>query len=840
MSFDTTIRLARAALIVWVAAAVPAFSQTREVVLLYDERTDLPGMAMLDAGFVRTLTSEAPEHVEIYREAMDLSRFGSDAYLLLLRDHLRAKYADKKIEVVVAVMDPALSFLLNHGDDIFPGTPIVFCGIDRRNFGGRTLPSHVTGVLLKREFSPTLELVLSLHPDTRRIVLVAGTSEFDTQLVEQAREEFRVFEDRLTFTYLTALSLRELLTELSQLPPRTIVLYSTLFRDGAGEPFVPHEVAERVAAAANVPVYGFVDQYLGRGLVGGRLYGLDAHGKEAARLALQILAGTKPSEIPRVEPTNSVTMFDWRQLQRWDIRESQLPPGSVVRFRQPSMWSQYRLYVIGTVAIVALQAFLIGGLLLQRSRRRRAESELRESEFRFRTMTDTVPVMIWKSGLDRRLSFLNRVWLDFTGATLQEQVGEAWTGRAHPDDFQRCAEVYQGSFDRRENFTVECRLRRRDGAYRWVLCTGVPRFSIGGSFLGYIGSCIDISARKEAEDALRRAFDEIARLQEQLQAENVYLREELEPEINFEKIMGQSAQLKNVLYQVEQVAPTDATVLVLGETGTGKELLARAIHDFSRRKDRPLIKVDCTALPANLIESELFGHEKGAFTGASQKQIGRFELANNGTIFLDEIGELPLQLQPKLLRVLQEGEFERLGSSRSIKVNVRILAATNRNLKEEVRLGRFREDLYYRLDVYAITLPPLRERLQDIPMLVQAFVRECSMKIGKKIDNIPQRTLQALQAYAWPGNVRELRNVIERAVIISSGTTLRVEMPGTAALEVHDGRKLEDVERSHIIKTLEKTNWRIAGHNGAAALLGLQPSTLRSRIVKLGIKKREI
>jgi chemotaxis protein methyltransferase CheR len=322
-----------------------------------------------------------------------------------------------------------------------------------------------------------------------------------------------------------------------------------------------------------------------------------------------------------------------------------------------------------------------------------------------------------------------------------------------------------------------------------------------------------------------------------LQAEKIYQREEHKPEIKLEKDIGQSPQLKYVLYKVEQVAPTDSTVLILGETGTGKEILARAIHERSRRNNRPLIKVDCATLPANLIESELFGHEKGAFTGALQKQIGRFELADGGTIFLDEIGELPLELQPKLLRVLEYGEFERLGSSHSKKVDARVIAATNRNLKEDVRHSRFREDLYYRLDVYAITLPPLRERQQDIPLLVQVFVNEFCMKLGKRIDNIPQRAFRALQQYAWPGNVRELRNVIERAVIISSGATLQVEMPEAENLEVYDGRKLEEVERDHIIKTLEKTNWRIAGDHGAAVLLGLHPNTLRSRMDKLGIKK---
>ncbi len=839
MSHDLTMRYACAALIVSIITALPALPQPQRVLLLYDERTDLPGLSMLDAGFVHTLTSKSSQPIEIYREAMDLSRFGSETYLLLLRDHLAAKYAGKKIDVAVAVMGPALDFLINYGEVVFPGTPIVSCGIDRKELGGRGLPPHATGVLLKREFSPTLALALRLHPETERIVFVAGTSEFDTHLAEQAKVEIHAYTDRLALTDLTALPLPELLTELSRLPPHTIVLYSTLFRDGAGEPFIPHEVAERVSAAANAPVYGFVDQYLGRGIVGGQLYGLGAHGEEAARLALRILAGTKPSELPLVEPGNSVTMFDWRQLRRWNISESRLPPGSIVRFRPPSLWSQYKLHVIVAVVIVALQALMIGGLLVQRSRRRRAESELRKSNERYYKVVESQTELICRYLPDGTLTFVNDAYFRYFQRSEEELVGRSFWPLI-PEESRVAGKQHLAAITPDHPVAViEHPVIAANGETRWQQWTDRGFFNEQGLIIEFQSVGRDITERRQAEEALRRAFDEITRLQEQLQAENVYLREELRPEVDFEKVTGESPQLEYVLYKVEQVAPTDATVLILGETGTGKEILARAIHERSRRKDRPLIKVDCASLAANLIENELFGHEKGAFTGASQRQIGRFELAHNGTIFLDEIGELPLELQPKLLRVLQAGEFERLGSSRSTKVNVRVLAATNRNLKEEVRLGRFREDLYYRLDVYAITLPPLRERQQDIPLLVQVFVNEFSTKLGKKIDTIPQKTLQALRQYPWPGNVRELRNVIERAVIISSGTTLRVEIPDTLAREVHNGRKLEDVEREHIIKTLEETKWRIAGENGAAVVLGLPPSTLLSRMDKLGIKRQE-
>jgi transcriptional regulator with GAF, ATPase, and Fis domain len=296
-----------------------------------------------------------------------------------------------------------------------------------------------------------------------------------------------------------------------------------------------------------------------------------------------------------------------------------------------------------------------------------------------------------------------------------------------------------------------------------------------------------------------------------------------------------------VLLKVEQVANTDATVLILGETGTGKALVARAIHIASPRSERPFVNVNCAALPANLIESELFGREKGAFTGAQARQIGRFELANEGTIFLDEIGEMPLELQTKLLRVLQDGEFERLGSPHTIKVNVRVIASTNRNLKEEAENGRFRQDLFYRLNVFPITLPPLRKRKEDIPVLVIYFVEKYSKKMGKTINTVSKATMQMLQEYSWPGNVRELENIIERAVIISQGTTLQVAdklEPLQAVDPIGTSRKsLKDMEKGHILQVLEQTRWRIEGEDGAAAILGLNPSTLRGRMRKLGIKR---
>jgi transcriptional regulator with GAF, ATPase, and Fis domain len=342
-------------------------------------------------------------------------------------------------------------------------------------------------------------------------------------------------------------------------------------------------------------------------------------------------------------------------------------------------------------------------------------------------------------------------------------------------------------------------------------------------------------ARQEAENAL----EEIRQLKDQLEAERAYLQDEIKLEFNHENIIGRSDEIKYVFYKVEQIAQSDTNVLVLGETGTGKELVARAIHSLSPRKDRALVKMNCAVLPSNLIESELFGHEKGAFTNAHSRRLGRFEVADGTTLFLDEIGELPLDLQPKLLQVIENGEFERLGSSETIKVDVRIIAATNRNLEAEVRRGAFREDLWYRLNIFPITMPPLRARREDIPLLVHFFVDKISKRLGKSIRIVPVSVMDALQNYHWPGNIRELENVLERAVINSSGPKLHLvdelKKPDKDLTEAK--RSLADVERAYIVRVLEQTQWKVSGKNSAAEILGLNRSTLRARMRKLDIRK---
>ena len=346
--------------------------------------------------------------------------------------------------------------------------------------------------------------------------------------------------------------------------------------------------------------------------------------------------------------------------------------------------------------------------------------------------------------------------------------------------------------------------------------------------------------RCQVENDLHKANAEIQALRDRIESADSYPFPEVNHTYHFGEVIGQSRCLENVFFRVEAVAPQDSTVLLLGETGTGKSLVARAIHNRSLRKNRPLVMVNCTALPASLIESELFGREKGAFTGASAQQLGRFELADKGTILLDEIGDLPFELQAKLLHVIQDGEFSRLGSSRTVKVDVRIIAATNRDLYEEMRLGRFREDLFYRLNIFPITLPPLRDRAEDIPLLVEYFLEKFNRKLGKNLRNVTNETMDRLRAHAWPGNIRELESVIERAAIVSQGATLQVldhfNAPGPVTPQV-DTMPLVDLEREYISQVLRSTNWRIEGANGAAHILGINPSTLRGRMRKEGIHR---
>ena len=464
--------------------------------------------------------------------------------------------------------------------------------------------------------------------------------------------------------------------------------------------------------------------------------------------------------------------------------------------------------------------------------RKQAEKKLTKSEAKYRGLVDNSIVGVFATTLDGRFTFVNDAMakmFDFDNpeTMIAQRSLERWRD---PKDRERMlAELQQHG--RVTNFEAET-ITHTDRKIHVLFSAK----QVGNDIRGMV---MDITERKQAETKLQEAYTEIEQLQMQLQAESAYLQEEIKLEHNFENIIGQSDALKYVLHRVEMVAPQDSTVTILGETGTGKELIARALHQLSSRNKRPLVKVNCAALPAELIESELFGREKGAFTGATTTQVGRFELANKSTLFLDEIGELPFELQAKLLRVLESGEFERLGSPRMLHSDARIITATNRDLEEQVRKKRFREDLWYRLKIFPITIPPLRDRTEDIPLLVDHFVQFFSRKMGKKTASlkITKSSMRALQSYSWPGNVRELEHVVESALIISEKNKLHFDLPKTADAATSKLKSFEEMEREYILEVLKAKDWKIGGRDSASSILGLPPSTLRSRIKKLGLKR---
>jgi PAS domain S-box-containing protein len=429
--------------------------------------------------------------------------------------------------------------------------------------------------------------------------------------------------------------------------------------------------------------------------------------------------------------------------------------------------------------------------------------------------------------------------LGYTAADIPQTL-DFFRSILHPDDSESLWTAVDRHLKEGIPYDVECRLRTKDGDYRWFRTRGRAQHDAEGCPTWMAGSLQDIHPQKTAENNLREALRDVQQLTDQLRAENTYLQEEITSSQGFDEIVGESDVLRSVLAQVDHVAATDASVLLLGETGTGKELLARAIHNRSSRHERSLVKVNLAALPSSLIESELFGHIKGAFTGAVRDKTGRFQLADGGTLFLDEIGELNLELQTKLLRVLQEGEFERIGSPETLRVDVRIVAATNRDLRHAMEQNMFRPDLYYRLAVFPIEVPPLRLRRDDIPLLTWHFVGKKQTRLGKPIKNIPTKVMQALIEYDWPGNIRELENVIERAMILSPGTTLSLPEPlkqlPHAPRPVASANRTE-IDRNRILKALEASRWKVKGAGNAAERLGLNPSTLRYRMKVLGIQR---
>src|SRR2546425_2593183 len=521
-----------------------------------------------------------------------------------------------------------------------------------------------------------------------------------------------------------------------------------------------------------------------------------------------------------------------RLVQEWlAILDARKPGELETRIRRYD--GVYRWFLIRVVPLLDEEGNVVKwfGSNTDIEDRKLAEEKLRQDEREFRQITDAIPHNIVVIRPDGTRLYANRAFLEYTGVKADDVQSESlYAQKLHPDDLERSTKQRQGGLARGEPFESEYRLLGKDKRYRWFLVRYNPLRDQEGHVVRWYATATDIDDRKRSE--------------ERTQNENLVLREEIERSSMFEEIVGSSEGLRQVLAQVSKVAPTDSTVLILGETGTGKELIARAIHNLSKRSTRAFIRVNCAAIPPALVASELFGHEKGSFTGAFQRRLGRFESADGGTIFLDEVGELPPETQVALLRVLQEREFERVGGSQTVQVDVRVIAATNADLGAAVAEGAFRQDLFYRLNVFPIRIPALRERVDDISLLVEYLIDRYAQAAGKKFRTIDKGTLELFQTYDWPGNVRELQNVIERAVILSDGETFSVDetwltpvTPKTAASSVPLVANLIDQEKEMIETALREAEGLVSGPAGAATKLGIPRQTLESKIRKLGINR---
>ncbi|MGP8105716.1 MAG: sigma 54-interacting transcriptional regulator [Desulfobaccales bacterium] len=473
-----------------------------------------------------------------------------------------------------------------------------------------------------------------------------------------------------------------------------------------------------------------------------------------------------------------------------------------------------------------------------------AEKRIRQSERDLRTTIETIPAYVFSALPDGSFDFISQSLFDLTGFSPEEVLGWDWSIAIHPEDRDRAVETWRESMATGEPRDHEHRIRQANGEYHWFLARNSALRDEKGHIIRWYGVHVDIENQKRTEARLLQALDKIQKLQEQVSKENIVLREEIDRASMFEEIVGASPALKAVLARVAKVAPTESTILITGETGTGKELIARAVHKRSPRSSRAFVSVNCAAIPAPLIASELFGHEKGAFTGAHQRRLGRFELAEGGTIFLDEIGELPTETQIALLRVLQDQKFERLGGNQAIRADVRVITATNRDLKAAIEAGSFRRDLFYRLNVFPIEIPPLRERKEDIPMLVEYFIDRYASKVGKKIRSVSRKSLDLLQSYPWPGNIRELQNVVERSIIVCDTEQFSVDEHWLVreSCQTHPAsqplsNKLMTQEKKLIEAALSESGGRVSGRLGAAAKLSIPASTLESKIKSLKINK---
>jgi formate hydrogenlyase transcriptional activator len=599
--------------------------------------------------------------------------------------------------------------------------------------------------------------------------------------------------------------------------------FAILWQWSAGAPGLISPTHSHPPGAVQAPQPDVHEQYpwsveqmlAGRPIVASSLDELPAEGaidRESARLAGIQSNLTLPLAVGGEQPVGALAFNTLRAARDW--------PDVVVK----------RLQLVAQVFANALA-------------RRRRELSLRAGQVRLEAGADLAGLAFYEVDFREQTTFVDDRFADVCGIPPDARQGMQalafWVEHLHADDRERTMKLRRDMHEGKvERLNLEYRYLHPAHGERWLHHVArVTERDAAAQVVRTFGVLRDVTERRQREEALRRSLAEIERLKDRLQAESDYLKAEISAVRRHGELTGKSPAIQKVLQLVEQVAPTDSTVLLCGETGSGKELVAEALHRLSPRRARVMVKVNCAALPSGLVESELFGREKGAFTGALTKQVGRFEVADGSTLFLDEVGEISLEVQAKLLRVLEAGEFERLGSPRTVKVDVRLVASTNRELLEQVRKGRFREDLYYRLNVFPIRVPPLRERTEDIPLLAWTLLEEISSRMGKKITQVPRRTMEALQRHSWPGNVRELKNVIEHGAILTTGDTLRAPLLGDETTPAGNQEPtLSESERQLILRTLERRRWHVKGPNGAAAALGLKPSTLYSRMKKLGIR----
>jgi len=810
----------------------------KNVLVLASYRPTSPVAYQWKRGIRSVLEAEPSDRVEMDIEYLDLTRFEDDRYLQRLLDLYRYKYSKlgSKPDLIIAIYIAAFDFALRYGRDLFPGIPIVFAAVEKNFIQGKSYGPSVTGVLAGNTYKETLDLVSGI---SARFVDLDPVN-LESEIFESLKDisDFLDFDRSSVFEY--------------SIDQRQMSVFSSYAKEGIQPPLETVSMDDFpwiTAKTLKGEMVAFSDTadlkddaelerryFEQQGLRGGIILPLAVAGTALGLVAFMVLHASKPWPPVIVKRLRIVTEIFTNALIRKQAEERLLNRLEFEKF------------------IAALSSDVIN-----------LPPEKVDSE-----IIDALSRIGRYMGVDRSFLFqFNWNKTEFRISHLWEADGiqqdQVVRGVIVKDHFPWLADNLPAGndiviSDVKELPPVEAHFEieycRNIGIQSFIILLiqvqDAPLCAIGldairtqriwshedQSRLRLIGEIFaNAIARKHSDLELRETYTEIKELKEQLEAESTYLQEEIKLEHNFENIIGQSEELKYVLYQVEQVAATDSSVLILGETGTGKELVARAIHKLNSRSNRVLVKVNCAALPAELIESELFGREKGAFTGATTTQIGRFELARGSTILLDEIGELPFTLQAKLLRVYESGEFERLGNPETLYSDARIIAATNRDLEDEVLQGRFREDLWYRLKVFTITLPPLRQRKADIPLLIKWFMGQLSRKMGKPAVEIPKHNLQALQDYHWPGNVRELKNMLESALITGRGDKLKINLPKASENQGSDFKSLEEMERDYILQVMKSTNWKIQGANSAASILEMNPNTLRARLKKLGIKK---